>query len=88
MTARSIALSLLLTFAGFIGPLEAQQAQPTAPAASAIDVSKLPLNLTRLQMQLQAASSASSVIRAPELPSPLQHRRARLGAADPALHRS
>jgi len=55
MTARSIALSLLLTFAGLTGPLEAQQAQPTAPAASAIDVSKLPLNLTRLQTQLQAA---------------------------------
>ena len=58
MTARSIALSLLLTFGWLAGPLEAQQAPPAPtppPVPSVIDVSKLPLNLTRLQIQLRTA---------------------------------
>ena len=51
-----MALSLLLTFGWLAGPLEAQQPSTTPPPVpSAIDASKLPLNLTRLQIQLQAA---------------------------------
>jgi len=51
-----MALSVLLTFGWLAGPLEAQQPPPTPPPVpSAIDASKLPLNLTRLQIQLQAA---------------------------------
>jgi hypothetical protein len=53
MTARSIALSLLLIF-WLAGPLQAQQ-PPPPPPASTIDASKLPVNLTRLQTQLRAA---------------------------------
>jgi len=51
-----MALSLLLTLGWLAGPLEAQQPSTTPqPVPSAIDASKLPLNLTRLQLRLQAA---------------------------------
>jgi hypothetical protein len=55
MTVRSTALSALLIIGGLVMPLGAQQ--PAAPAASSedIDVSKLPLNLNRLQSKLQAS---------------------------------
>jgi hypothetical protein len=52
MSVRSIALSALLIIGGIM-PLGAQQS--AAPdSSSEIDVSKLPLNLTRLQAKLQA----------------------------------
>jgi hypothetical protein len=53
MRVRSIALSALLIIGGTVMPLGAQQA--AAPTTSGdIDVSKLPLNLARLQTKLRA----------------------------------
>jgi len=54
MNARSIALSALLLVGGMVMPLSAQQAAAPTPSGNDIDVSKLPLNLTRLQTKLQA----------------------------------
>jgi hypothetical protein len=53
MSVRAIALSALLILGGFGIPLAAQQT--TASAPDDIDVSKLPLNMARLQTKLQAS---------------------------------
>ena len=53
MTVRSIVLSGLLIGGWFATPVDAQQT--ARPVENAIDVSKLPLNMARLQVKLQAA---------------------------------
>ena len=55
MTARSIALSALIVFGWLASPLDAQQAVAPSSANEEIDVSKLPLNIPKLQVKLKAA---------------------------------
>ena len=65
MSLRSIGLTAALVLGAVAGPLEAQQAAPApAPApttqpAPAIDVSKLPINLSRLQQKLKESAEAA-----------------------------
>ena len=61
MRLQSIGLTALML--GLVaGPLEAQQAAPAAPAAQTsapVDVSKLPINLAKLQQKLRESSEAA-----------------------------
>jgi hypothetical protein len=66
MTARAIALSGLLLAGWLATPVSAQQAAPAAPASD-IDVTKLPLNMVRLQMKLQAAVAREEATGGPRI---------------------
>ena len=62
MRLQSIGLTAILMLGAVAGPLEAQQASPAAPttqASAAIDVSKLPINLSKLQKKLNESAEAS-----------------------------
>jgi hypothetical protein len=69
MTCRLLGMTALLVATGFAGPRAAQQTAapparpPTAAAETAIDASKLPLNMARLQQKLRESATQGDASR-------------------------
>ena len=64
MGLKSLGLTAVMVIGSVVAPLEAQEAAPQPPPAAAqtspaVDVSKLPINLSRLQQKLKASSETT-----------------------------
>ena len=59
MSLKSVGLMAAVVLGAVAGPLEAQQAAPAPQPSAAIDVSKLPINLSRLHQKLKESAETA-----------------------------